>query len=155
MRNLIAVFTLVFLSLAGQAAASDAVLTVTGKGGEVRTYSFEELEALGIQTVRTKTTWTEGEAEFTGPLLSRIAEAAGAQDGVMVIRAINAYEAEISLDEARTYPVILATRQDGERMSVRDKGPAWIVYPRSDYPELDDDRHNHKWVWQVVSIDFR
>ena len=154
MRLLVSFLALLFVTLSNSAGAQN-VFTVTGKDGDVRGYSFEEIEALGVETVRTRTTWTEGEQEFSGPLLSRIAEAHGVVDGTFVIRAINAYEAEVSLEDARRYPVILATRQNGERMPVRDKGPGWIIFPRSTYPELDDDRHNHMWVWQVVAIELR
>ena len=34
--------------------------------------------------------------------------------------------------------MLVALRIDGRQLDVRDKGPLWIVCPRSDYPELDD-----------------
>jgi hypothetical protein len=40
---------------------------------------------------------------------------------------------------------------DGRWLAVGGAGPAWIIYPRDDFPELarDDDA---KWVWGVSHI---
>jgi hypothetical protein len=54
--------------------------------------------------------------------------------------------------DAFTYDVILAVLRDGEVMSVRDKGPIWVIYPMDDYPELQDDVFNGRLVWQLKSI---
>ncbi len=155
MRLLSGHFLFVFVVLGTQAASANPVVTVTSKTGEVRTFTLEELDGLGVETVKTHTSWTEGVQEFSGPRLSAIAKAMGHDAGSIVVKAVNAYEAEIALAEAQKYPVILATRHNGALMSVRDKGPTWVVYPRADFPELDDESHNHKWVWQVVAIELR
>ena len=41
---------------------------------------------------------------------------------------------------------------DGEELRVRDKGPLWIVYPRDDFPELDNRLIRSRWVWQVKEL---
>ena len=41
---------------------------------------------------------------------------------------------------------------NGERMSARDKGPFWIVYPRDDFPEIDTQETDHRMVWQVREL---
>ena len=48
-----------------------------------------------------------------------------------------------------------AFRQNGAVLTVRDKGPLWIVFPRDDYPELNDPRVDLQWVWQLRAIEIR
>ena len=40
-------------------------------------------------------------------------------------------------------------------LTTRDKGPVWIVFPRDDYPLLDDPRVDLLWVWQLDAIEVR
>jgi len=44
---------------------------------------------------------------------------------------------------------------DGEPLSVRDKGPIWIVYPRDEFPELATPEVNSRWIWQLVTLDLQ
>ena len=124
-------------------------------GGVATVYSEAELEALGMSSLVTTTSWTDGPQSFDGVLLSRIAEVHGVKNGMMKVTAINGYEAELEVSELLAYPVLLATRQNGKRMPLREKGPFWIVYPRDEFPEFNDERHNYKWVWQVRSLEFQ
>ena len=147
--------SLAFIALFSVAAsASPATLTVT-VGGQDKVYSIEELEALGLTNFQTTTTWTDGAQLFEGVLLSDIAKAYGIDKGTVTVTAINAYAADIDIGEVLSVPVMLATRMNGERMSVRDKGPFWVVYPRDTLPDYADERHNYKWVWQVSSLKFQ
>ncbi len=41
---------------------------------------------------------------------------------------------------------------DGKRLTVRDKGPYWLVYPRDEFTELKDARFDHRWAWQLKEI---
>lgn len=143
-----------FLVATIPAVSSEATLMVTA-GGKETVYSLEELEGLGTQAFETTTSWTDGPQAFEGVLLSDIAGAQGIDNGVVSVAAINGYEAEIPVEEILAYPVLLATRMNGERMAIRDKGPFWVVYPRDDHAEFADEQHNYKWVWQVSSLEFR
>ena len=53
------------------------------------------------------------------------------------------------------WPVILALKRDGQYMSVRNKGPLWVVYPRHAFPELQQAKHNPKGIWQLKEIMIR
>lgn len=144
------------LSFTGAAMALDGnSVQFISPGNKVETLTLDEIEAMGLDRVETTTTWTDGKQVFEGVLLSRLVERFGGESTTIVVRAINDYEAEIDVAEVRQYDVLLAVRQNGERMTVREKGPGWIVYPRDDHDELADERHNFKWVWQVGSIAFQ
>jgi hypothetical protein len=42
---------------------------------------------------------------------------------------------------------------DGKKLSRRDKGPLWLMYPISDNAELADPRYIHRLIWQVIRIE--
>jgi hypothetical protein len=68
------------------------------------------------------------------------------------LRALNDYQAVIPLEDLRRYPVLFAFRQDGRLLSVRERGPVWVVYPWSGHPELDTRVHRQRSIWQVTEI---
>ncbi len=51
------------------------------------------------------------------------------------------------------YDVIFAMSQNGERLSIRDKGPIWVIYPMTDNDELQDRVYNDRLIWQLVKVD--
>ena len=66
--------------------------------------------------------------------------------------AINDYKIDMPLGDILDFDVMLATRRDGETMSLREKGPIWIMYPISDHAELEDEAINSRLVWQTKSM---
>ena len=74
--------------------------------------------------------FTDGALEFSGPLARDVIDAVGVGDAtVAVVTAANDCSIEIPIEELLKYDVILATSVDGKRLSLRDKGPIWIMYP--------------------------
>jgi len=55
---------------------------------------------------------------------------ANADATILKVTALNDYTIEVPIADAKEWPTILALKADGENMSVRDKGPLWLVYPR-------------------------
>lgn len=51
------------------------------------------------------------------------------------------------------YAAILAARQDGPTMSIRDKGPIRVMYPMDKEPALGAETIHTRPVWQVKSRD--
>ena len=37
-------------------------------------------------------------------------------------------------------------------MGVRDRGPMWIIYPWSEHPEISDEIHHGRSIWQLESL---
>ncbi|MEQ8584966.1 MAG: molybdopterin-dependent oxidoreductase [Thalassobaculaceae bacterium] len=132
------------------------LLTVSGNAGAtVATFTRAEMEALPQREIRTTTTWTDGVQTFTGPLVRDVLAAAGVSGGTARAVALNDYAVDIPASDFADYDVILALRQNGDEMSVRDKGPIWIVYPRDDHAELQKVEENSKWIWQLSRIELR
>ena len=118
--------------------------------------SLDQLEALRQVEVVTDNDYLEGPASFSGPLLRDVVgEDELDPDRTIVATALNDYSVEIPAVEVLEHDVILATRKDGRRMSVRDKGPIWIIYPMSDTPELRDARYNNRLVWQLCHVELQ
>ncbi|WP_245897722.1 hypothetical protein [Palleronia abyssalis] len=116
-------------------------------------FDLPMMEALaGRQTV-IETPWYSGTIFFDGPLISAILEAVGAGGDTLRVVALNDYAAEIPRSDVENYPVILATRIDGEVISVRDKGPAFVIYPFDIAPELYNEMIFSRSVWQVGAIE--
>jgi hypothetical protein len=51
--------------------------------------------------------------------------------------------------------VILAIKRNGEYMSVRDKGPLFVIYPYDSSPDLKSQTYYARSAWQVAKIDVR
>lgn len=163
MKTVAIAFATTLALLAGQAMAldkptGDVILTVTGgvsetNDGKAATFDAAMLEALAGRDAKMETPWTEGKVEFSGPLLREILKAAGAKGTKLSVKALNDYAAEVPMDDATGLDTMLATKMNGEIMSVRDKGPLMLVYPF----DLDKGLYNEKYfgrsVWQIKEIE--
>ncbi|MDN5568912.1 MAG: molybdopterin-dependent oxidoreductase [Paracoccus sp. (in: a-proteobacteria)] len=134
----------------GAAAAQDSqiVMTVTSDAG-VRDYDLAALQALPKVSFTTSTIWTEGKQEFTGVALTDLLADAGIKEGNVMATAINDYAVEIPLDEIEDKAPIVAYHLNGEPMSVRDKGPLWIVYPYDESVEYQTETNFSRSIWQL------
>lgn len=136
-------------AISAPAAAGDtAVLTVTGPAG-VQTYDLAALEALKPVAFDTATIWTEGRTHFQGVPLKALLDAAQISQGNVLATAINDYAIEIPVAEiTEDYPIV-AYRMDGQVMSVRDKGPLWVMYPFDANPGLQSEVTYSRSIWQL------
>jgi hypothetical protein len=146
------------LPLPPDAAAQRALLTVRWNPdkkviGEVSyRFSEEEFMALRSSAIVTSTPWTR-RARFDGPLLSDVLRHVGAGGSQLNVESLDDYSCSIPLSDLATYGVILAHSRDGKRMTARDYGPLWIIYPRDAYPDaLSNVLAYAKSVWQVWRI---
>lgn len=140
------------LPLAGPALADDPLLTVVGPDG-TQTYDQVALQAFGPVSFATSTIWTEGQPTFTGVPLQTILTDAGIDEGTVSAVAINDYAVQIPVDEVTADYPIVAFQQDGQAMSVRDKGPLWVIYPYDSDPALQSEVTYARSIWQLVRIE--
>ena len=134
------------------------ILTVSGditntNADGAAEFDLEMLEALPGRETTIETPWYSSAKMFSGPLISALLETVGAGEGGLIVTALNDYAADIPRGDVEDYPVILATRIDGQRMSVRDKGPGFVVYPFDVDPDLYNEVIFGRSVWQVASIE--
>ncbi|QUJ76567.1 oxidoreductase [Sulfitobacter albidus] len=140
------------IGLGTSAKAENTLLTVTFDG---KTHSFDAaaLEKLGLEVVETSTIWTEGVQRFEGVSLAVLAAEIGATEGKFLATAINDYTIEIPLSDATENGPVIAMRVNGEEMSVRDKGPLWIIYPYDANADYRTEVIYSRSIWQLDRIE--
>ncbi len=138
------------LALTGTVHAQTLTLVKEQSGREM-VFELEDLQALPLTTIRTSTPWTEGEQVFDGIALKDLLAETGFTGTTILALALNDYEVEFPLSAALESRALIAYRRNGEAMSVREKGPYWIVFP---YDDISGDQVSVRaWsVWQLVSL---
>lgn len=162
MKTLLTLCFCAFASVLNAAALptpqGDIVLTITGNiqstnGDGVAQFDRDMLEAITQRTTTTKTPWYDGSRAFSGPLGEAILDAVGAQGGTIRVVALNDYSADVPAADFRAHPIILATHADGQMLSIRDKGPLFLIYPFDEEPELFNEVYFGRSVWQINRIE--
>jgi hypothetical protein len=138
----------------------DVILTVVGpvdhsNADGAAQFDLKMLEALPGRTATMETPWTEGKVKFSGPLLRAIIDAAGAHGTTLHVIALNDYAADVPIDDAAKLDTILATRMDDKLMSVRDKGPLFLIYPFDQNHDLYNEKYFSRSVWQIKTIEVK
>lgn len=70
------------------------------------------------------------------------------------LRAIDEYKAEFIKEEWVRFDIMLATRMNGNRMGIRENGPARIVLPYDTAKGINKTLYKPRWIWQVNRIEF-
>lgn len=133
------------------------ILTVSGaisqtNAGANAEFDMKMLEKLPQKTFSTQTPWYATPVSFTGPLLRDVLAAAGAKGGKIVATALNDYKTEIPFDDAIKFDAIVARLMNDKPMSVREKGPLFIVYPFDTKPELRTETYYNRSAWQLSGL---
>lgn len=133
------------------------VLTVTGNitqtnRGNAAVFDYDMLIELEQGQIETVNPWADGMNTYSGPLGTAILEAVGAQGDQLVLQALNDYSAPVPASDLAEFSTVFATHQNGRRLSVRDRGPLFLIYPFSSYPELESERYHNRSVWQIDRI---
>lgn len=119
-----------------------------------KTYRFSEAEVMSLPqaTITTATIWTP-RSRFDGPLLADVLRHVGAVGSRLDVQALDNYSASIPTSDLKAYGPILAHSRDGKRMTARDLGPLFVMYPRDKYPdELNKLFAQARFIWQVRRI---
>jgi hypothetical protein len=135
----------------------DVILTLSGEigttnVGDTLQFDRETFVALGLQKVETSTIWTDGAQVFEGVSLSSLIERLGIEDGILFATAINDYTVEVPVSDAVEGGPIVAVLHNGEEMSVRDKGPLWIIYPYDKSSDYRSEVIYSRSIWQLDRI---
>ncbi len=134
------------------------VLTVTGldpaafPGGKLE-LDTAMLQAMGASQITTSTIWTDGAHVYTGVMVKTLALQIKSGNRALRFRALNDYAVDIPAADISDVAPILAYAVDDAPMSVRDKGPLWVIYPFDAGPEFRTDTIFTRSVWQVSAIE--
>jgi hypothetical protein len=134
------------------------ILTVTGL--DTATYpdgsvelDIGRLEALGTTEIATSSIWTDGVHHYRGVPLRVLIDHLDITAENLRLHALNDYSVDFPTPEALPEAPILAFEMDGSPMSVREKGPIWVIYPFDDDEDYRTDTIFSRSIWQLDQID--
>jgi hypothetical protein len=140
-----------------KAPSAEVLLTVTGdiavtNDGDAAVFDLPMLRAIATRSFTTTTIWTDGEQRFKGVPLEALLDRLGVTAGRLKARALNDYAVDIPVSDAVAEGPIIAYRRNGKNMSIRDKGPLWIVYPYDSKPAYRSEQVYTRSIWQLDRI---
>lgn len=134
------------------------LLTVSGSiekinAEQIAIFDRDMLLDLPVTQFETTTIWTDGLQSFSGVSLHHLKEKIGMDGETIIASAINDYSVEIPLSDAKEGGPIIAYLRNGTEMSVRSKGPLWIVYPYDTVPEYRSETIYSRSIWQLDRLE--
>ena len=143
-----------------QEPVGDVVFTVAGNITNANhdsqaLFDLAMLLSLDQQIIVTETPWMEGAHKFEGPLLRDIIDFVGGQGKSVIATALNGYKVTIPYQDMIDYPVILALKQDDSILSIRKRGPGWVIYPWSDNSSLQNNQYYTRAIWQLKKLEIK
>lgn len=134
--------------------ASPIILTVQSSTSDAEPsedlqFDLGALEALGKTEVTTTTIWTDGVQRFEGVSLKVLLDMLNVTEGGIEVWAANDYLADIPITDAVENGPIIAYRLNGAEMSLREKGPLWLIYPYDSDPRYRSEVIYSRSVWQL------
>lgn len=159
MRKLLIVLPLLFLSLSFDSIAEEVMLTISGKtdrtADAVMQLTLSEFEAIDASTVETRTPWHKGKTRFSGVSGKALLKYLGTISLEVDAIALNDYKVTLPVSDLSASGLIFATRKNGEPMSIREKGPVFIIYPFDADPSLDNEVIYARSIWQLKALNFK
>jgi hypothetical protein len=133
------------------------ILTINGKIGVKNTadaavFDADLLDTLPQKSFVTTTPWFKEPVKFTGPLLRDVLQALKANGTSIKATALNDYKISIPMDDILKYDVLLARQIDGRVITVREKGPIFVIYPFDSLPELKNMTYYSRSIWQLKAL---
>lgn len=138
-----------------QSGQEPVLLTVAQEGGTspLLSLSLQDLQGFDIESFTTATIWTTGPQEFTGvplvDILARLQQEQGLKTTSIKARAVNDYMVEVPVSDAVEGGAMIAFQRNGKLMSLRNKGPLWVVYPYDSNAAYRSEATYSRSVWQL------
>lgn len=134
--------------------AGDVILTVSGaiattNADGVAKFDIDLLNSLPQHSFTTTTIWTEGANTYQGVLLKDLLEAIGAAGSTISATALNDYQISFPASEIGDDAPLVAYLADGKPMSVREKGPLWLIYPFDGNSDYRTEETYARSIWQM------
>ncbi|WP_297024886.1 hypothetical protein [Thalassospira sp.] len=134
-------------------AMAGGTLSMTNAKGETVRVSMKELMDLQATEINTSTQWTDGVQKFRGVAFDLLFDTYGLEADTVRVSALNDYNVMVPADVLRNDGAILAYQLNDAEMSVREKGPFWVIFPYDADERFNTDTYWAYSVWQVKSVD--
>lgn len=136
--------------------AAETVLQIVKLDGAMQSVTDEQLAELDQITLITPLVGHPDDKggeqkthQVTGARMRDVLAHFSIEGSVADASAIDSYRIDIPVEDAMKYDVILATTVDGKKLSIRDRGPLWVVYPLGQHPELQSPTYEARSIWQL------
>lgn len=126
-------------------------ITNSGCNGDVQ-LNNEQLLALPQQQFVTHHSWSDEAESFSGPLLQDVLDTTCSNTKKIKLTALNDYAIDIDFSKLKQYQPIVALSVNGKRLSIREKGPLWVMLPLDDHKDIDERSLDGMMIWQLSDI---
>ena len=113
--------------------------------------SDAQLLALPQQQFVTHHSWSDDAESFSGPLLQDVLDTTCNNAEKIKLTALNDYAIDMDFSEVKKYQPIVALSVNGKRLSVREKGPLWVMLPLDEH-KISDRSLDGIMIWQLSDI---
>ncbi|SKA75301.1 hypothetical protein SAMN02745130_01502 [Thiothrix eikelboomii] len=114
-------------------------------------FSEQQLQALPQTSFKTKHTWANIAQEFSGPLLTDVLKQVCANARDIYLRSLDKYSVMVNFQAIAKYQPILALKVNGQALTIREKGPLWLMINTDEY-KLPPRSLDNIFVWQLYYI---
>jgi len=144
------------------APVGEVILTVSGKigiknSGDTLQLDMPTLEKFGVVEYAINDPWLKQKVTYQGVLMSEFLKIIQAEPGVETVHfvALDNYEVDLAVQEINKWPILLATRANGQYMSMSENGPTRIIFPFDQFPEIDPKIYRDLMIWNIASMEVR
>lgn len=110
------------------------------------------LLALPQKQFVTHHSWSENAESFSGPLLEDVLDTTCGNTEKIKLTALNDYAIDMDFSQIKKYQPIVALSVNGKRLSIREKGPLWIMLPLDDHKDIAEKSMDGMMIWQLSNI---
>ncbi len=144
------------------APTGEVILTLSGdigitNSGDTLELDMSTLEGFGLVKYTVNDPWLNATNTYTGVLISDLYKIIGSSSAATSLHftALDDYEVEISLEDAAKWPILLATRNNGNYMDVENSGPTRVIFPYDTYSDIDKIAYKDFWIWNIKTVEIR
>jgi hypothetical protein len=134
------------------AAQDEVVFRLSGPAGQLK-FTLAQLRALPAVQYAAVQPQLKQKFVYTGVPLRDLAALAGLAGQNLRVGSDDQFAATLNASDYQRYPLMLAYAENGQPISVADKGPLEVVFPNVQYPRLfKQTGYGSKWVWYASSL---
>ena len=115
-------------------------------------FTLADLMELPEASVTTSTIWTDGDQTFSGIWVKTLLEHLGVQSGQLEFVAQNEYSIEAPTVDFLQDAALLAYYRNGKVMSLREKGPLWLIYDYDSDAKYRTELYYLRSIWQLSQV---
>jgi hypothetical protein len=134
------------------AGQDEVVFQLSGPGGQLK-LTLAQLRALPAVQYAAVQPQLRRNIVYTGVPLRDLAALVGLSGQNLRVGSDDQFAATLNARDYQRYPLMLAYAENGQPISVADKGPLEVVFPNVQYPKLfKQTGYGSQWVWYASTL---